>query len=79
MAGKAQEEGAVGAVADAGVGERAEELGLDAGDGVEGWELADEAQRGTHGADGVRARRADADLEEFEERGIHAPRLIVGA
>jgi hypothetical protein len=31
----------------------------------------DEAQSGTHGADGVRTGWADADLEEFEETGVH--------
>ncbi len=35
-----------------------------------------EAQGGAHGADGVGAGRADADLEEFEEAGVH--RGIVG-
>ena len=35
-------------------------------------ELAGEAEGGAHGADGVRAGGADADLEEFEEAGVHA-------
>jgi hypothetical protein len=38
---------------------------------VAGIERAGEAQRGSHRSDGVRAGGADADLEEFEEAGIH--------
>ena len=71
LAGEAEEDGAVGGVADAGVGERAEELGLDAGDLGEGGEFGDEAEGGAHGADGVGGGGADADFEEFEEAGVH--------
>ena len=71
LAGEAEEDGAVSGVADAGVGERAVELGLDAGDGGEIRELAYEAEGGAHGADSVRGGGADADFEEFEEACVH--------
>lgn len=56
LAGEAEEDGAVGGVADAGEGERAEELGLEAGGTGEeagGGEGAGETKSGAHGADGV--------------------------
>jgi hypothetical protein len=40
--------------------------------------LPQKAKRRAHWTDGVRAGRADADLEEFEETGVH-PLAIVGA
>ena len=39
--------------------------------------MADEAKGGSHRADGVGTGWAYADLEEFEEAGVH--RDIVGA
>ncbi len=74
FAEEAEEDGAVGAMAEAGEGERAVEMDDDtsgAGELAGGVELLDEAQGGTHGPDGVRAGGSDADLEEFEEAGIH--------
>ena len=79
VAGEAEQNGAVGAVAEAGEGERAEELHADACGAIEmagGGELTGEAEGRAHGANGVRARRADADLEELEEAGVHGS--IVG-
>jgi hypothetical protein len=75
FAKEAEEDGAVGAVADSSEGERAIEIDDDAGGAIEeifGIERVDETQGGTHGADGVGAGGADADLEEFEETGVHA-------
>ena len=74
FAGEAEEDSAVGAVADAGEGERAVEVDEDMVRAVEaacGVELADEAESGAHGADGVGAGGAYADLEELEETGVH--------
>ena len=75
FAQKAEEDGAVGTVADAGEGERAVEIDDDAGGAIEeicGVECVDEAQSCAHRADGMGAGGADADLEEFEETGVHA-------
>ena len=75
FAQKAVEDGAVGTVADAGEGERAVEIDDDAGGAIEeicGVECVDEAQSCAHRADGMGAGGADADLEEFEETGVHA-------
>jgi hypothetical protein len=55
LAGETEEDGAVGGVAEAGVGERAVEVDLDTGDWGEAGELVDETKRGAHGADGVGA------------------------
>ena len=63
----------------AGEGERAEELHAHARGAIElagGGEIFGEAPRRAHGANGVRARRADTDLEELEEAGVHS--FIVG-
>ena len=54
FAGEAEDDGAVGAVALAGPGERAQEYGLDARDAAETGRYAkgiDEGGRGAHGAD----------------------------
>ena len=75
FAGEAKEDSAVSAVADAGEGEGAVEMGGDPGglgDAAGVFEIVGEAEGGAHGADGVGARRADADLEEFEEAGVHS-------
>ncbi len=75
FAEEAEKDGAVGAVADAGEGERAVEVDVYACGALE--EIADEAswrgeaEGGAHGADGVGAGGADADFEEFEEAGVH--------
>ena len=71
---EAEEDGAVGAVADAGEGERTVEIDGDLCGFFEeicGGEFAGEAEGGAHGTDGVRAGGADADFEEFEEAGVH--------
>lgn len=73
VAGEPEEDGAIGAVADAGEGERAEEVDDDvvgALDQAGGIEFAGETESCSHGADGMGAGRADADLEEFEEAGV---------
>ena len=78
-AGEAKEDGAVGAVTDAGERERAVEIDEDVVGAVEvvsGVELAGEAEGGAHGTDGVRGGGADANLEELEEAGVHL--LILG-
>ena len=74
FAEEAEEDGAVGAVADAGEGERAVEVDVDLCGFFEevcGGEFAGEAEGGSHGAYGVGAGGADADFEEFEEAGVH--------
>ena len=80
LAEEAEEDGAVGGVADASEGEGAEEVygeGLGVGEAAGVGEVADEAEGGTHGADGVRAGGTDADLEELKEAGVHQT-IVVG-
>ena len=70
FAAEAEDHGLVGRMAFSGEGERAEQRDLDRGD------LVDDARRdepvrerggGLHRPDRVRRRRADADLEQFED------------
>jgi len=75
FAQETEEDSAVGAVADSGEGERAVEIDDDAGGRIEeicGVECVCEAQSCAHRADGMGAGGANADLEEFEETGVHA-------
>ena len=70
VAGKAEEDGVIGAVTDAGEGERAIEVDLHARDGRQHTgtlQAACEGERRAHGTDGVRGGGADADFEELEE------------
>jgi hypothetical protein len=74
FAEEAEEDRAVGAVADTGEGERTVEIDGDACgvfEEIGGGELAGEAECGAHGADGVGAGWADTNFEEFEEAGVH--------
>ena len=74
FADEAEQDGAIGSVSVAGEGERAVEIDGDVRDVCElacRVERASEAQRGSHGTDGMRAGGADADLEELEEAGVH--------
>ncbi len=81
--GQAQQHGPVGAVAHARGGERAEQLHLQplhGGQQAQCVKLAGELARSDHGAHGVGARGADADLEQIEDAeersgGGHAARL----
>jgi hypothetical protein len=80
FAEETKEDGAVGGVADAGEGERAVEVYFESAGLVEEagcGEILGEPEGGSHRADGVRTGWADADLEEFEEAGVHE--LIVEA
>ena len=77
-AGKPEDDGAVGAVADAGIGERAVQAGADAVDlgagrarPVAASDLVEEARGRRHRPHRVRTRRADADLEQVENRKEH--------
>ena len=82
--GQAQQHGAVGAVAPACGAERAEQLGVQLLGGAQQarrLELAGKVPGGNHGAHGVRAGRADADLEEVENadgHGVCAERKLCG-
>ena len=79
FSGEAEEDSAVGSVADSRESKRAVEVNVDGGSFFEKvccGEFAGEAEGRSHGADGVGAGGADADLEEFEEAGVH--RGIVG-
>lgn len=67
--------GGIGAVAHARGAQRAQQHHMDAGGaayqiGVEGIAALDEVMPGAHGADGMGAGRAGADLEKVEERGL---------
>jgi hypothetical protein len=79
LAFEADEKRLVGAVAFAGEGEGAVEVDFDAGGLVEdaGFaEAIEEAAGGAHRADGVRAARADANGEDFENaNGAHGVRI----
>ena len=69
FAEEAEQDGAVGGVADAGEREGAVEIDGDTGGAVEegvGFEALDKAEGGTHGADGMGAGGADANLEKFK-------------
>jgi len=75
FAQETEEDSAVGAVADSGEGERSVEIDDDSGGAIEeicGVECVYEAQSCAHRADGMGAGGANADLEEFEETGVHA-------
>ncbi|MNO98508.1 hypothetical protein D3C76_902560 [compost metagenome] len=72
---QAHDRRAVGAVADAGGRQRAVQAHFDAADPVEQLALAqgaDEQRGGAHRADGMRAGRADTDLEQVEHTDSHA-------
>ncbi len=74
LAHQAEDDAAVGAVALAGGAERAIQFDAHAGDlrhQAIGLQAGGEHQRGAHRADRVRAGRADADLEEVENRNSH--------
>ncbi len=73
VAEQSQKNRRVGAVAAPGPGERSEDLGADPGGlGLSCDPLAEPAS-GDHRADGVRARRADADLEQVEDADHPSP------
>jgi hypothetical protein len=77
---QAEQDGAVGAVTDAGESERAVELHSDASGAVElasRLQILGETKCGAHGADSMGAGGADPNLEKFEEAGVH--KLILSA
>ena len=81
FAKQAEQHGTICRVADAGKRERAVEIDrklrslLEQAAALEGTR---KAQGGPHRPDGVGAGRADTDLEEFEETGVHAERGAAG-
>jgi hypothetical protein len=81
LAGEAEEDGAIGGVADASEGEGTEEIDLDAGgfwEGSGGLEFLHETQGGAHRTHSVGAGWADADLEKFEEACVHDGLIVAG-
>jgi hypothetical protein len=69
-----KEDSSIGSVADAGEGERAVKLDEDRCGTFEetgGFKLTGEPKSRSHGTDGMRAGRSNADFEEFEEAGVH--------
>jgi len=74
FAAEAEDDSAVGAVAAAGQRELPVETGFNAGGFFDYAGLAQAGGKScgsAHGADRMRTRRADADLEKFEETGFH--------
>ena len=74
LSAQAHEHGTIGAVADAGVGQRTKQLNLHARrlhqQPVR--QLQQEAARGAHRADGMRAAGPDTDLEHILQADVHA-------
>jgi hypothetical protein len=69
-----KEDSSIGSVADASEGERAVKLDQNRCGACEetgGFKLTGESKSSSHGTDGVRAGRPDADFEKFEEAGVH--------